>query len=307
MMLGAGALAALAAVIREGSFERAARVLHVTPSAVSQRIKQLEEQVGAILVVRASPCVATPVGEMVYRHARQVELLETDLLATLAPRASPGKGGTGSPAPPMRLAIAVNADSLATWLMPALAAFAAQHDARVDVVLDDQDHTTQRLRSGRVLGAVTSQHRPVQGCRVHPLGVMRYLATASPRFARRWLPEGPTPAALAAAPTLAYDRRDRLCERFLGEQLDAPDAELEPHYLPSPQAYVDACRRGLGWGMNPELLMSRSARRGRLVDLAPGCFIDVPLYWQQWSLSSPSVDALVAALGEHARAELRAL
>ena len=298
MQLTTGSLAALAAVIREGSFERAAAILAVTPSAVSQRIKQLEQQVGAILVVRSSPCEPTPVGRAVYRHALQVELLERDLLATVAPDDESDA--------PMHLAIAVNADSLATWLMPALKTFATRTGARVDVVLDDEEHTTHWLRSGRVLGAITSQRRVVQGCRLEPLGVMRYLANASPRFIRRWLPDGPTPEALSEAPSLAYNRKDHACEQFLDDELGYPDARLSPHYLPSPHAYLDACRGGVGWGMNPEPLAAPLLRQQRLVDLAPGCWIDVPLYWQQWSLSSARLDHLATELSEQARAELRA-
>ena len=171
-----GALEALAAVIREGSFERAAGALHVTPSAVSQRIKQLEMQVGATLVVRAAPCVPTPIGAEVYRHAQQIELLEADLLASVAPEVA---HDGADELPVLEMAIAANADSLATWLMPAIKDVATQTGIRLEVLLDDEQHTTALLREGRVLGAVTAQRRPVQGCRVTPLGTMRYLPQAS--------------------------------------------------------------------------------------------------------------------------------
>ena len=61
-MLDYAALSALVSVVREGSFERAARALHVTPSAISQRIRLLEERVGCTLVVRGQPCRAIDVG-----------------------------------------------------------------------------------------------------------------------------------------------------------------------------------------------------------------------------------------------------
>ena len=54
-MLDYASLFALSTVVREGSFERAARALNVTPSAISQRIRLLEERVGCALVVRAQP------------------------------------------------------------------------------------------------------------------------------------------------------------------------------------------------------------------------------------------------------------
>jgi LysR family transcriptional regulator (chromosome initiation inhibitor) len=294
MNLGAGQLSALAAVCREGSFERAAAVLHVTPSAISQRIKQLEEQVGAILVVRASPCVPTPIGEAVYRHALQVELLERDVLRAVDPDADVlGQA-------PMRLSIAVNADSLATWLVPALQSVASRHHLVVDVTVDDQDHTTQWLRSGRVMGAVTSQGRPVQGCRLRPLGIMRYVATATGKFVRRWFPDGFERDAAERVPCVAYNRKDRMCGQFVAQHFGGDAPELSAHSLPSPHAYLEACLCGLGWGMNPRMLVDSLLRRRRLVDLCPGHGIDVPLYWQQWAVATGSVDALGDALVEHA-------
>lgn len=298
MQLGTGQLAALAAVIREGSFDAAAKTLHITPPAVSQRIKQLEEQIGTVLVVRASPCVATPTGSAVFRHALQVELLERDLMGTVAPQA------TDPEQAPMVLSIAVNADSLATWVVPALERFSARTRARVDVSIDDEDDTTGWLRSGKVLGAVTSNARAVQGCLVRPLGLMRYRATASARFIARWLPQGVSAKALRAAPCLAYNRKDRLCEQFLGRVLRSKPVTVHPHFLPSPNAYLDATLRGVGWGMNPEQLVAPHLGRRRLVDLFEGQSIDVPLYWQQWSIASQSLADLADTLCERAAQSL---
>lgn len=296
MQLGYDQLAALAAVIRQGSFHGAARALHVTPSAISQRIKQLEQHVGGVVVVRGKRCTPTAIGEAIHRHALQVELLEKDLLRRLAHH------GADAPAP---VAIAVNADSLATWLVPALARFADETGARVDLVLDDQDLTTKWLRSGRVLGAVTSEARPVQGCRVEPLGVMRYIAAASPRFVRRWLGDGITSAALRRAPALMFNRADLLAAQFLRQVLGDRNAELQAvHFVPSPIAYVEASLSSMGWGVNPDVLVEAWIKRKRLVDLAPGRWLDVPLFWQQWALDSPSLAALAAALREQAARSL---
>ena len=298
MRLGAGQLAALVAVVREGSFERAARSLHVTPSAVSQRLKQLEESMGTVLVVRASPCVPTAQGEVVYRHALQVELLERELVAEM--RATEGDDA------PVSLAIAVNADSLATWFVPALRALTTRTGIRIDLAVDDQDHTVAWLRSGRVLGAVTSQAKPVRGCRVHALGTMRYVATASSKFVRRHFSDGVTAASLQAAPAIAYNRKDDMCARFVERTFGVRDAEVVSHYLPSPHAYLDACMLGLGWGLNPSGLAATPMKRRRLVDLCPGESYAVPLYWQQWAISSATVDAVASALVEHAEATLEA-
>jgi LysR family transcriptional regulator (chromosome initiation inhibitor) len=301
MQLRSDQLAALMAVVREGSFDRAARVLFVTPSAVSQRIKQLEERLGATVVVRGTPCAPTRLGESIYRHALQVELLEKDLLGTFA---LTGKTSASRSSTPMT--VAANADSLATWIVPALARFVEQTGQCVEIAIDDQDHTAGWLRSGRVLGAVTAEARPVQGCRVRPLGVMRYLATASPRFAQRWFAGGATVEAFRRAPAICFDRKDELQERFVRRVLGGRAGQLRAHLLPSPNAFIEASLAGLGWGLNPELLAGPHLRRKRLVNLAPDKWLDVPLFWQQWGLASESLDALSAAMSAVAGASLRA-
>jgi LysR family transcriptional regulator (chromosome initiation inhibitor) len=294
-------LSALVAVVREGSFERAAAVLHVTPSAISQRIKQLEERVGSVVIARGSPCQATLIGQTVYRHALQVELLEKDLLSSM----SPDTAKSAKHATPMTLA--VNADSLATWLMPALARFTEETGLRVEIVVDDQDYTAEWLRSGRVLGAVTAEARPVLGCRVEPLGIMRYRATASPSFVRKWFANGVSAKALRQAPAIVFDRRDELQERFVRRVLGGRPGQLRAHSVPSPNAFAEASVLGLGWGLNPEQLADAHLKSKRLLELIPGKWLDVPLYWQRWALASDSLNSLAAAMSTQARVSLRAM
>ena len=272
-MLDYAALAALAAVVREGSFERAAGALGVTPSAVSQRVRALEERVGAVLVLRGQPCLATAAGAQLCAHVDRVRLLEGEVAALL-----PGLAGAGQDGP-LTLRVAVNADSLGTWFMGAAARFARDTGAMLDLVLDAEEHTADRLRSGEVLAAVTADPVPVQGCRTRPLGALRYVATASPEARRAWFPEGPTPAALAAAPVLRFDRRDRLQLRWTRE-VAGVDLAAPTHWLPSTQGFVDACLAGLGWGLNPLALVEGHLAAGRLVEVAPGHRLDVPLHWQ---------------------------
>jgi LysR family transcriptional regulator, chromosome initiation inhibitor len=304
MRIDSGQLDALAAVLREGSFEAAARALHVTPSAVSQRIKGLEERVGRVLVRRGSPCSATEAGQALQRHAQQLALLEAEALAPfgLARPAARGRGAAAAPAR-LPLAIAVNADSLATWFVPALAAVAQDHDVRFDLVVDDQDHSHELLREGRVMAAVTADPHPVQGCRVEPLGALRYLAVASPAFVARHLPDGPTDAALAAAPLLVFDRKDRLQARFLrrlARRALAPPA----HYVPGTHGFIHAALHGLGWGMHPRMLVAPLLDRGDLVEIAPGRDLLVPLHWQSWRLDAPLLQALGSAVHAAARGAL---
>ncbi|OYU93532.1 MAG: ArgP/LysG family DNA-binding transcriptional regulator [Burkholderiales bacterium PBB5] len=273
MPLDSAQLAALHAVVHEGSFERAAQHLHISRSAVSQRVKLLESRVGQVLVKRGAPCTATPAGQTLVRHAQQMALHEADALAQL-------RGGALVQA---TLSVAVNADSLATWFIAAMAPLAREQGLAFDLVVEDQDHSAALLREGRVLAAVTADPQPVQGCRVQRLGTMRYRALASPDFVRRHFPEGVTPQALGQAPMLVYDRQDALQHRFVRR---FTRRKLSPpvHWLPSTQGFVDATVAGIGWGMSPQALAQPALAAGRLVDLAPDRPLDVVLYWQHWRL-----------------------
>lgn len=287
-MLDYSLLAALAAVVRERSFERAARALHISPSAVSQRIKLLEQRLGQVLVVRGPPCEATEAGRYLCRHVEQVGMLEQELLAQMPALAPDGLGRT-------TLRLAVNADSLATWLVPALAAFAESESALLDLSLEDQAHTAERLRKGEVLAAVTDLAEPVQGCRSLPLGAMRYLATASPAFINRYFKDGVTLEALAGAPILCFNRQDRLQTQWVESHWGAAPA-MPTHWLPSSQAFVDAACAGLGWGMNPAAAVAPALADGRLQVLRPDAELRLPLYWQTPRLALPMLDRLTQAV-----------
>lgn len=292
-MLDYASLFALATVVREGSFERAARALHVSPSAVSQRIRLLEERVGCALVVRGQPCRATDMGRRLCQHADRVRLLEHELQADLPSLAAEG---------PMRvtLPVAVNADSLATWLAPALTHYAAQAPVLMDVVVDDQDHTADWLRSGAVLAAVTAHARPATGCNSRPLGAMRYRAAASPAFVARYFAQGVGAGSLAQAPGLLFNTKDELQARWV-RRLCHRHVDLPCHRLPSSQAFVAAAEAGMGWGMQPEQLIAPQLAAGSLVELVPDTPLDVPLYWQQARAASGVLDGLTRAVLAAAR------
>jgi LysR family transcriptional regulator (chromosome initiation inhibitor) len=283
-MLDYSALSALAAVIREGSFERAAMALHVTPSAVSQRIRLLEERVGCALVVRDQPCRATETGRRLCRHVDRVRLLEQELHGALPALAPEGIARVALP-------IAVNADSLATWFAPAIAAFAADAPVLVELAVDDQDHTTEWLRSGSVLAAVTGTARPAAGCNSRPLGAMRYLAAASPSFVARHFAGGVGAGSLVQAPSLVFNTKDELQARWV-RRLCHRHVELPRHTLPSPQAFVTAAVAGMGWGLHPQALIASHLQDGSLVELLPDTPLEVPLYWQHARAASTLLDGL---------------
>jgi LysR family transcriptional regulator (chromosome initiation inhibitor) len=296
-MLDYPSLAALAAVVREGSFERAAAVLGVTPSAVSQRVRGLEERLGAVLVVRGQPPMATEAGARLCAHADRVRLLEGELAALLPAIAAGPHGAPGG----VTIPVAVNADSLGTWFLPAAARFAERTGALVDLVLDHEGHTARRLRSGAVLAAVTTDPAPVQGCRTVRLGALRYASVASPAYLRRHLPGGADAAALARAPMLRFDRRDALQARWAHAALGIAALDAPVHWVPSTQGFVDGALAGLGWSMNPLALVQPHLAAGRLVELVPGARLDVALHWQHARLGARLLDALTQEVLEAAR------
>ncbi|MET4156795.1 LysR family transcriptional regulator ArgP [Agromyces sp. PvR057] len=287
----------LAVVIDEGTFDAAARRLRLTPSAVSQRVKALEQQLGRVLVVRSKPARATEAGAAVVRLARQLALLEHDTLAAFGLDAE-----SADAARPVTLPLAVNADSLATWFLPALARVADRHPVVFDLHRDDQDFTAGLLESGTVMGAVTSQADPVAGCLVRPLGTMRYEAVATSAFAARWGLPGRT-WAFAAAPIVEFDRRDDLQRRYLAARDVDPDSPPR-HFVPASADFAAAVKLGLGWGLLPAFQSADELAAGTLVPLG-GPPVDVPLHWQQWNLRSPLLDAVADALAAEAATALR--
>jgi LysR family transcriptional regulator, chromosome initiation inhibitor len=289
MRIDSRQLQAFAAVLREGSFDAAARALHLTPSAVSQRIKGLEERLGRVLIRRGTPCSATEAGEALQRHAQQLQLLEAQALAPF------GLGEGAAAALP--LAIAVNADSLATWFAPALAALRERHDVVFDLHVEDQDHSSELLRQGRVMAAVTADPHPVQGCSVVALGSMRYLAVATPDFVARHFANGVDAASLAIAPCNVFNAKDELQHRWMRSLLRSRPAPPQ-HRVPSTHGFIHAALQGLGWGMNPDVLVAPLLERGELVELVPGLPLDVPLFWQHWRLEAE----VLRELTRHVRA-----
>ncbi|MCC4909034.1 LysR family transcriptional regulator ArgP [Microbacterium sp. cx-59] len=282
----------LAAVVDTGTMDAAARRLHITPSAVSQRIRALEERVGQVLLVRAKPARATEAGARVVRLARQYALLAHDTLVELG---IDGAGVAGDRA--VSIPLAVNADSMATWFLAPLADVATDHRVVFDLHRDDQDFTAALLESGEVVAAVTSRTEPVAGCRVSALGTMRYEAVATPAVAERMGEDA------ASVPLVDFDRRDDLQSRWLRERGIDP-ATPPRHYVPGSNDFAIAVRAGLGWGMLPEVQSEDALAAGRIVRLG-GAPIDVPLYWQQWNIDSPLLRATADAVAAGARRALR--
>ncbi|MCA0929018.1 LysR family transcriptional regulator ArgP [Ruegeria profundi] len=291
MLLDPNHLSALSSILRHGSFEAAAAELSVTPSAISQRIKALEDRVGAALINRGTPCTGTPAGLRIAQHAEDIGLLEAKLARELTLNQATG---------PVRVRVAVPADVLATWFIDAM----AKVDGLLfDLVVDDQDHSAEWLRRGEVSAAITVGGQLVSGCDATSLGALRYVATASPEFIEKWFAKGVDEHTLASAPCLTFNRKDRLQKAWIAEQTG--QAVSPPsHFLPSPQGFVDAAIAGMGWGMNPVGLAQRALDDGRLRPLVQNAPLDVPLTWQVGRVLSAALAPLTSAVRQAARAAL---
>ncbi len=294
------ALECLAAIVEEGGFERAAQRLSITQSAVSQRLRALEAQVGTVLIVRSRPLKPTSAGQLLLKHTKQLRLLRADLerdLKELAP------SSTGSGREEERISIAVNADSIATWALSALGELARQ-GLPLEIITDDQDFTHGWLREGQVLGCVTTLKLALRGCKVVPLGAMDYVAVARPDLAQARLPKGLSPHNFREVPFIAFNRKDDGQAEFVAKAFGLKRVTLSQLFVPSSEGQVRAVLAGWGVSVLPELLVRGLLEQGQLVNVCPGHALPIQLYWHCWNLESDLLDALSTALTSAARAAL---
>lgn len=286
------ALECLAAIVEEGGFEKAAQRLSITQSAVSQRLRALEIQVGTPLIVRSRPLKPTSAGQLLLKHTKQLRLLRADLEGELR-KLAPSSVRSGREEE--RVSIAANADSIATWVLPALGDLARQ-GLPLEIITDDQDFTQDWLREGQVLGCITTVEQALRGCKVLPLGAMRYVLVAQADFAAERCPQGLTPHHFRDLPFIAFNRKDDLQAEFVGKVFGLPRVALSQLFVPSSEGQLRAVRAGWGASAVPELMAREGLARGDLVDLTPGFSLPIELYWHCWNLESGVLDRLTAAL-----------
>lgn len=274
MMLDRDQLETFAVIAEEQSFERAATILNITRSAVSQRLKALEESLSTVLLNRDKPIMPTAAGEILLRHANHVRMLEATVLQQIVPT-------SGRPTP-VSLAIAVNADSLATWFPAAMWQLTLRRHMALEVVSDDQEHTAGRLAHGEVIGCVSTSADPASGFRAEALGQMEYRCYASPMFQREYFPRGLSLDAALAAPAILFDRKDTLHDDFLTAFFGVNITRYIRHYVPSPLALLEGIAAGAGYGLVPSQQAQHLVDEHRLVELAANHAVQVPLYWHHW-------------------------
>ncbi|CAN5484175.1 LysR family transcriptional regulator ArgP [soil metagenome] len=292
-MLDARQLEALAAVIESGSFGAAAKALSVTLAAVSLRIKSLEAALGQRLLVRGKQVRATPAGQVLLGHVKQLRLMEADLMAGL-PGADTARLQT--------LSVAVNADSLTSWFLPGVAPALQQHRLLLDVVVDDQDHTHDALKSGDVVGCVTTLAQAMRGCVAEPLGIMRYRCVAAPALVAEW--GAALPHLMLRSPAVIFNRKDALQDAWLAQHFNLQGALYPRHFVPAVDAFELALELGLGWGMVPDLMLQARNGRAPLQEVMPGHPVDVMLYWQHWAREPLAAECLTQAIKRAAQAHL---
>ncbi|KEQ14035.1 LysR family transcriptional regulator ArgP [Endozoicomonas numazuensis] len=283
-------LDALAAVITHGSFEKAAQVLAITQSAVSQRIKLLEQRMGRPLLIRSSPVKPSPAGRQLLRHAQQVQSLESQLMETLSGEKTVNW---------QTVRLAVNADSLATWL-PAVLKGLFEHEILTELTVNDQDVTTEYLKKGEVMGCLASSARVVQGCHCEFLGNMEYIAVATPKFYQTFHKEP-----FSKVPTVHFGRQDELQNRFLKKYFQLEPGQFPAHILPSVEAILEAARSGIAYGIVPRMQASPYLLDNELVEMTPGKSLSVPLYWHYWQLETTVLKRVSTLMTREARKQLQ--
>ena len=286
------ALECLAAIVEEGGFERAAQRLSITQSAVSQRLRSLEAQVGTVLIVRTRPLKATSAGQLLLKHTKQMRLIRADLERDLKELAPSSTGGTRDEE---RVSIAINADSIATWALPAVGDL-ARSGQPIEIITDDQDFTHDWLREGQVMGCVTTLRQALRGCKMVPLGAMQYVVVATPEFAAQHMPKGLNAYNFRSIPFIAFNRKDDMQCEFVAQAVGLKRVSLQQIFVPSSEGQVRAALAGWGASVVPELLVRSAIASGALVNLAPEFALPIALYWHCWNLESEVLETLSQAL-----------
>lgn len=285
-------LLAFSTVAKEQGFDKAAQRLHLTQSAISQRIKLLESQIGQPLLIRSTPPRLTPCGYRVLQHFERVTLLEDQLNQELNMNEAHQR---------TRLAIAVNADSLATWLLPALREATDQHNIIFEFHKDDQDQTLEFMRQGIAHACITSQSQAIQGATSEFLGHMPYNLVAAPSLVARYFGKGVNTDTLKQAPSVIYGRHDELTNSYLGDYFELSDAIVDCHTVPSAEGFEKMALSGAAYALLPEIQAQPHIQRGTLINLTPDKTIEVPLYWHHWVLQNDTLQSLTRLVVDNAR------
>ena len=283
-------LEAFACVVETGGFEKAADKLCITQSAVSQRIKQLEEQSMAVLLVRSNPPSPTEAGKAFIAHYNKVKLLESDVEAEL--HAAEG---------PVSICVGLNADTLATWFFDAVADTVMKNRIFLNLRVDDQEETHRLLKNGEAAGCVSTRSTPMQGCSVTPLMTTTYRMFVSPEKKREFFPHGFTLDSIKEVPLIVYNSKDTLHLQLFEKVFGTRDIEYHAHYVPSVEKYLEAVTRGMGIGMMPHHQCDEPVNLGLIADAAYPYKVETRLFWHRWNIRSKPLDLITKSLVDFCR------
>ena len=266
---------ALDAVIKTQSFDKASEHLNITQSAISQRIKQLEQQLAQPVLVRSQPLAATALGEKLLRHYRQVRQLEYELIDQVFPEEKDML---------VNIAIAVNADSLASWFLPAISPLLKQHAIELDLQVIDELYTHELLKKGEVYAALSSSEKPVTGCKVIEIGDVRYILCATPEFVNKYFSKGLNQSSLTKAPGVEFDQRITMHRDYIEQFYGVESGQYPCHLVRSSEAFVTMALESVAYCLIPHFQAQEYLDDGRLIDLAPDNHLVRTMYWHCWIL-----------------------
>lgn len=295
-MIDVNMLEALGSVLEHGGFEKAAKSLFISQSAVSQRVKQLEESIGQVLIVRSSPPKATPAGRQLLKYYKQVKCLEEDVLSQL---------GIASKERYSILTIGVNADSLSTWFFDIVDGFFKKNNVLFNIVVDDQEETQKLLKDGDVVGCISASNAIVQGCSCSYLGAMQYKFAANPAFCKKWFGAGVNYSTAAEAPIVNFNAKDTIHRQLFKNIFQNTPCEFNSHYVPSPEQLLRAVVCGLGYGAVPTIQADSYFSSGELIDIFPGVYVDINLYWHYWNIDLRFLKKFTNSLVEQSKRILK--
>jgi len=288
-------LKALDTVVSEQSFERAAQRLFITQSAVSQRIKTLEKLFGEPLLIRSTPLQSSELGRLLLGHYQRVLQLETELNQQLDLKSNQSQ----------TLPLAVNADSLASWLITALSPLLQQKNVQLNLFVQDESTTWERMRTGEALACLTSKQKAISGSDSHFLGYMEYICVASPAFIERFFKQGVNKESLKQAPAISFDQHDDMHLDFLKEHFQLEMGSYPCHTIRSSEAFIDLSLASGAYSFNTKFSVEEHLNSGRLIDILPEHKVRVPLYWHCWQLGGELMQQLSEQVINYARQVLK--
>jgi len=268
-------LQSLDAIIAEQSFDGASKRLNITQSAISQRIKQLEEQCTQPVLVRGTPLKVTDLGAKLLNHYQQVIQLETDLLVDINPEKSLA---------PVTIAIALNADSIASWFIPAIADVLKIHNIELDLHVINESISHELIKDGKAFAAISDKPTGSPKTKVTPIGNIVYKLCAHPSFRDKHFPNGLNADSLSSAPGINYDHMDNMHYNYIEQHFGLTKGEYPCHRVRSAEGLLNLALNGVAYSLFPEPQIKQYLASGELIDIAPKLHLSQPLFWHSWIL-----------------------